>query len=107
MLLQQGKAPLNAPRTEVITTAAALSLLGPFSLPPGLYAPPLRGSDASMEGELTIRRSGDPSLTTADLRELADDLALLGVRKLSGGLVIDDTTSTPRRTPPAFEQKNE
>ena len=103
------KQPLNAAsNVKLVTTAAALALLGPdFRFRTGVYAAPLTRLGDTIEGDLTIRGVGDPSLGTAELAALAADLASLGIKKFTGGLVLDDSYFDPARTPPAFEQKNE
>ena len=51
--------------------------------------------------------AGDPSLDTAALWSLANELALIGVKKVTGALVIDDSFFDGEVTPPAFDQKKE
>src|SRR5262249_38188580 len=101
------KAAYNpASNAKLITTAAALALLGPeYRFKTALYADELRGSDVA--GNLYIKGFGDPSLVTEGLWKLVSDLYALGVRKVSGDIVIDDTYFDSVRMPPAFEQKQE
>jgi D-alanyl-D-alanine carboxypeptidase/D-alanyl-D-alanine-endopeptidase (penicillin-binding protein 4) len=95
-----------ASNAKLITTAAALALLGPeYRFKTALYADELRGSD--IVGNVYIKGFGDPSLVTEGLWKLVSDLYAQGVRKLGGDIVIDDGYFDPVRMPPAFDQKQE
>jgi D-alanyl-D-alanine carboxypeptidase/D-alanyl-D-alanine-endopeptidase (penicillin-binding protein 4) len=108
------KTPLNvASNVKIVTSAAALSLLGPeyrwrttlsFVGPPG--GPPLPAG-GEIEGDLYLRGAGDPTLSTEDLATMVGDLAALGLRKVRGALVVDDTLFEGGYVPPAYEQKND
>src|SRR5262245_5374391 len=101
------KMPYNpASNAKIVTTAAALALLGPeYRFKTALYADELRGSE--VVGNLYVRGFGDPSFVTEDLWKLVSDLYALGVRKISGELVIDDSFFDPSRLPPAYDQKQD
>lgn len=95
-----------ASNAKLITTAAALALLGPeYRFKTALYADELRGSD--VVGNLYIKGFGDPSFVTEGLWKLVSDLYAMGVRKIGGDIVIDDSYFDNARLPPAFEQKQE
>ncbi|HVV49956.1 MAG TPA: D-alanyl-D-alanine carboxypeptidase/D-alanyl-D-alanine-endopeptidase [Polyangia bacterium] len=108
------KATLNAAsNVKIVTSAAALSLLGPeyrwrttlaVNGPPG--GPPLPAG-GEVSGDLYLRGSGDPTLSTEDLAEMVNELAALGLRKVRGALVIDDTLFEGGYVPPAYDQKND
>jgi D-alanyl-D-alanine carboxypeptidase/D-alanyl-D-alanine-endopeptidase (penicillin-binding protein 4) len=96
-----------------VTAAATLSLLGPeyrwrttLSIvgPPG--GPPLP-SGGEIEGDLYLRGSGDPTLSTEDLATMVGDLAALGLRKVRGALIVDDSLFDGGYVPPAYDQKND
>ena len=101
------KLPYNpASNAKIVTTAAALALLGPeYRFKTALYADELHGSEVA--GNLYVRGFGDPSFVTEDLWKLVSDLYALGVRKISGDIVIDDSFFDPSRLPPAYDQKQD
>ncbi|HEY4017026.1 MAG TPA: D-alanyl-D-alanine carboxypeptidase/D-alanyl-D-alanine-endopeptidase [Polyangiaceae bacterium] len=66
--------------------------------------------DGKLEGEavagpLAIRGYGDPSLSTADLAAMVEELRALGVRRVDGDVVVDQRFFDEQTTPPAFEQQ--
>jgi D-alanyl-D-alanine carboxypeptidase/D-alanyl-D-alanine-endopeptidase (penicillin-binding protein 4) len=90
-----------ASNTKLLTTVVALDKLGPdHRFTTGLYGEIREGGvDA-----LVLRSDGDPSLTSADLGELADKLVLLGVEQV-GQLWVDQSRFDEQFVPPAFEQQ--
>jgi serine-type D-Ala-D-Ala carboxypeptidase/endopeptidase (penicillin-binding protein 4) len=108
------KTPLNAAsNVKIVTSAASLSLLGPeyrwrttlaMVGPPG--GPPLPAG-GEVSGDLYLRGSGDPTLSTEDLAAMVSDLASLGLHKIRGALVIDDSLFDGGYVPPAYDQKND
>jgi serine-type D-Ala-D-Ala carboxypeptidase/endopeptidase (penicillin-binding protein 4) len=108
------KALLNAAsNVKIVTSAASLSLLGPeyrwrttlaVTGPPS--GPPLP-SGGEVSGDLYLRGSGDPTLSTEDLAGMVSDLASLGLHKVKGSLVIDDSLFDGGYVPPAYDQKND
>jgi serine-type D-Ala-D-Ala carboxypeptidase/endopeptidase (penicillin-binding protein 4) len=108
------KDQLNAAsNVKIVTSAASLSLLGPeyrwrttLSIvgPPG--GPPLPAAGEAA-GDLYLRGSGDPTLTTEDLASMVGDLAALGLRKVRGALIVDDSLFEGGYVPPAYDQKND
>src|SRR3954465_6407167 len=72
--------------------------------PPG--GPPLPASGEAA-GDLYVRGSGDPTLATEDLAAMVGDLAALGLHKVRGALVVDDSLFEGGNVPPAYEQKND
>lgn len=84
--------PFNPASTmKLVTTYAALSILGPeFRWSTGVH---LRGSlDADvLRGDLVLRGGGDPKLVIEDLAELVARMRAAGLREIAGDLVIDDS----------------
>lgn len=74
---------------KLVTTAAALDLLGPdYRWITRVYAQgPLIGD--VLNGDLIIQGSGDPRLAHEDLTRLLRRLHSLGVREIQGDLVLD------------------
>ncbi len=108
------KTPLNAAsNVKIVTTSAALSLLGPEYRwrttvavvgPPN--GPPLPAG-GEIGGDLYVRGSGDPTLSTEDLTAIVGDLAALGLHKVRGALVVDDSLFQGGYVPPAYDQRND
>jgi serine-type D-Ala-D-Ala carboxypeptidase/endopeptidase (penicillin-binding protein 4) len=108
------KTPLNAAsNVKLVTSAAALSLLGPeyrwrttlsvAGAPGGASVPP----GGELAGDLVLRGGGDPTLSDEDLAAMVADLTALGVRKVRGALVVDDSFFDRATVGPAYDQKNE
>jgi D-alanyl-D-alanine carboxypeptidase/D-alanyl-D-alanine-endopeptidase (penicillin-binding protein 4) len=108
------KTLLNAAsNVKIVTSAAALSLLGPeyrwkttLSVAGPPSGPPLPPG-GEVPGDLTLRGFGDPTLATEDLAAMVDDLVALGLRKVGGGIVVDDTFFDGGYVGPAYDQKTE
>ncbi|MEZ4452251.1 MAG: D-alanyl-D-alanine carboxypeptidase/D-alanyl-D-alanine-endopeptidase [Nannocystaceae bacterium] len=97
-----------ASNTKVVTTAAALSILGPeHRFVTRLYAGKGTRKAGSIDGDLYLKGGGDPWLVTADLYELAGDLRALGITKVNGRIVVDSSAFDRDELPPAFDQKQE
>jgi D-alanyl-D-alanine carboxypeptidase/D-alanyl-D-alanine-endopeptidase (penicillin-binding protein 4) len=56
-------------------------------------------------GPLSIRGFGDPSLTTADLWAMVQEVKSFGVKRVDGDVVVDQRFFDEQTTPPAFEQQ--
>jgi len=75
---------------KLVTTYAALSLLGPeYRWTTSIL---LRGrlQGDALDGDLVLRGGGDPKLVIEDVTELVGRLRATGLRVLRGNLVIDD-----------------
>lgn len=82
---------LPASGLKLLTTAAAMEVLGAefgFSTQV-LTAGQLKGD--RLDGDLYLRGSGDPSIQAEDYQRLAADLAALGIKRVRGNVLIDDT----------------
>ena len=108
------KSGLNAAsNVKIVTEAASLALLGPeFRWKTTVQGPvPPEGgktvSAGELRGDLCVKTSGDPTLSTQDLNGLAASLAATGLRKVRGGLIIDTSAFDDTTVAPAFEQKND
>ena len=99
---------IPASNMKVLSTATALSLLGPdFRFQSELWGVgTLDGVTGTLEGDLVLRAMGDPTLSkrfypsaTASLDSLAAGLWRSGIRFVNGALVVDaspwDSTTVP------------
>jgi D-alanyl-D-alanine carboxypeptidase/D-alanyl-D-alanine-endopeptidase (penicillin-binding protein 4) len=94
------KAFLPASVLKVLTTSAALEKLGPdFRYCTGVYTNGDIGPDGTVSGDLILVGRGDPNLTDPygemfekpALPELAEALKLLGICRIEGDIVGDDS----------------
>lgn len=75
---------------KLIVADASLNLLGPkFRFHTIIAAPHAPQSDGSLDGNLWIVGSGDPSLRSTDLAGGVTSLARTGLRRISGGVRVD------------------
>jgi len=92
-----------ASNLKVVTALAALRVFGPaYTFTTRVYA------DAAPDGEgavgtLYVRGGGDPGLTSEDYWRLAADLHRIGLRKVRGDLVIDDSLFDGERWHPSWQ----
>jgi len=96
------RALIPASNMKVLTALAALHVFGPthhFATELFSEAPPT--ADGAV-GTLWLRGSGDPSLTSEDYWRLAADLRRLGVTRVEGDLVLDDSAFDGQRWHPSW-----
>ncbi len=88
--------PFNpASNTKMLTTAAAITYLGgDYRYHTALYGP-APDDEGVVHGDVVLRGSGDPSLTSSDLAEIARDLAGRGVVRVDGDLYADPRFHDP------------
>ena len=95
-----------ASNAKVITAAAALARLGPdFRWRTAAFAETFDPLTGTIKGNLFVRGRGDPTLRTRDLRTLAHDLKLAGVRSITGQIVFDLTYFDNVVEPPHFGEQ--
>ncbi len=92
LLVHNAGQPMNPASTmKLLTSYAALSMLGPeYRWRTGAY---LRGriQDGVLDGDLVLKGAGDPKLVIEDLTEFVGRMRHAGLRELRGDLVIDDS----------------
>ena len=97
--------PMNpASVTKLITTEAALELLGPaFSWQTPVYLDgPVR--EGTLQGNLIIKGQGDPKLVLERLWLLLRRVQGLGIRQISGDIVLDHSAfELPAANPADFD----
>jgi D-alanyl-D-alanine carboxypeptidase/D-alanyl-D-alanine-endopeptidase (penicillin-binding protein 4) len=97
-----GHAINPASNQKLITAAVALSELGPeYKFHVGVLGK-LQGGVAP---RLVIRGNGDPTFSYEDLRGFGERLVALGLSKVSGDILVDQSAFDDKYTPPAFEQQ--
>lgn len=101
----QAHRPVNpASLFKLVTTYAALDLLGPaftWSTPVWLHGP-LR--DGVLDGDLVIQGQGDPKLVVERLWLMLARVRQLGVREIRGDIVLDRSAfDVPESSPAAFD----
>ena len=95
-----------ASNTKLVSTAAALYHLGAEYRFRTLFAIPKDSrKGAKVSGDLFIKGFGDPTLMTKDLFGIADELAMLGLKEITGDLVIDNSFFDAQLSPPGFDDK--
>jgi D-alanyl-D-alanine carboxypeptidase/D-alanyl-D-alanine-endopeptidase (penicillin-binding protein 4) len=80
-----------ASNAKMITSAAALHTLKPeYRFKTEYYAQGVI-KDGTLVGNLVVKGYGDPSVTSERLVKVANELFLLGVEKITGSVIVDDT----------------
>jgi serine-type D-Ala-D-Ala carboxypeptidase/endopeptidase (penicillin-binding protein 4) len=99
-----GDAQLNpASNTKVITAAAALVKLGPeFRFWTSLHG---EREGAAIRGPVYLKGHADPMLGSEDLWAMAVELKTMGVRRVEGDVVVDDTYFDDKNLPYAYDQQ--
>jgi D-alanyl-D-alanine carboxypeptidase/D-alanyl-D-alanine-endopeptidase (penicillin-binding protein 4) len=91
-----------ASNEKLITAAVALSELGPdFKYHVGVLGK-LEGGVAQ---RLVIRSNGDPTFSYEELRGFGERLVALGLSRVSGDILVDQSAFDDKYTPPAFDQQ--
>jgi serine-type D-Ala-D-Ala carboxypeptidase/endopeptidase (penicillin-binding protein 4) len=97
-----------ASNAKVLTAVAALGTLGGgFRWRTAVFVDDraLDQKTGVVTGNLYVRGRGDPTLTSADLRALATEIAARGVRTVRGDLVIESTYFDGAVDPPHFSEQ--
>ncbi len=85
------RAMAPASTQKLLTAIAALTYLGPnFSFNTALLTDASSIRNGVMEGNLSVKFSGDPSLTATDVNNLFQQLAAQGVRRIQGSVFVDN-----------------
>lgn len=94
-----------ASNAKIITAAAALDLLGSdFQFRTELLAESI-GPLGHIPGDIYIRGRGDASFDEADMVRLVGRLADLGVTRVDGGIVVDNSYFDEINLPPHFDEQ--
>lgn len=97
------QAPFNpASVMKLVTTGAALDLLGPaYTWKTDIYATGVL-QDGVLRGDLIIRGGGDPGLVVEKFWLLLRELRARGIRDIRGNLVLDRSLFAPDNHDPAL-----
>ena len=88
---------------KVPVTYASLVAFGPgYRIRTAVYG---KGEQvgSTWDGVLVLKGFGDPTLSTADLRVLAEQVRDVGIRRVTGGIRTDETFFDTRRTGPGWK----
>jgi D-alanyl-D-alanine carboxypeptidase/D-alanyl-D-alanine-endopeptidase (penicillin-binding protein 4) len=80
---------IPASNMKVVTAATALHVLGPDFVFETVVASDARAGGPSLDGNLYVRGSGDPSLVSEELWRLVEEIRVLGIERVTGDLVLD------------------
>ena len=106
-LVWQPQLPVNpASLMKLVTTSAALDLLGPawaWSTPVWIQGTALNGV---LDGNLVIKGTGDPKFVQERLWQVLRRVQQLGVREIRGDIIVDRSAfKLPPHDPGAFDAK--
>ena len=99
-------APMNpASNTKIVTAACALKRLGPEFR----YLTSLHGNrdGAVIRGPIYLKGHADPTLSMEALWEMARPLKAAGIRRVEGGVVVDDSYFDEHNLPYAYDQQKD
>ena len=107
----EGDAAMNlASNAKLLTATAALQVLGTgfrwqtaALIAPGTFTV----EDGAIRGDIYLWGTGDPTLTELDLRQMAHELALAGVRSVRGSVVVDASWFDANVDPPHYNEQPE
>ncbi|MEO8214558.1 MAG: D-alanyl-D-alanine carboxypeptidase/D-alanyl-D-alanine-endopeptidase [Myxococcales bacterium] len=107
------KSAMNAAsNVKIVTSAAALALLGPeYRWRTTVAAAAAKGTAVAPGGEiggdLFLKGYGDPTLGTQGLAAMVSELAAMGVKRIKGSIVADESFFDGSHVGPSYEQKTD
>ncbi len=101
-IAHNARAPMNPASTiKLLTTFAALDLLGPaYTWKTEAYASG-RVVDGVLTGDLVLRGNGDPKLTYEQFWRLLREVRMRGIREIRGDLVLDRSAFAAQEPDPS------
>lgn len=104
---QSDKRITPASTLKILTAAAALETLGENYRFTTDVLTNGKITNGILDGNLYLRGTGDPTLLKKDFDDFASKLATLGIKRISGNLVGDDTWFDTVRLSPGIEKNDE
>jgi D-alanyl-D-alanine carboxypeptidase/D-alanyl-D-alanine-endopeptidase (penicillin-binding protein 4) len=98
---------LPASNEKLVTSAAAMSVLGPAYTFTTSVSRTGTVSGSTLTGNLYLKGTGDPTMLYSDYQALAAKVAAAGITTVSGDLVADDTYFDSVRLGPAWSWDDE
>lgn len=93
-----------ASNEKLPVTYAALRLLGPtFRFPTEVRGQGMLQDDGTWNGNLVLKGYGDPTLSTPKLQRLARRIAGLGIKRVTGSIIGDESFFDKVRTGPGWK----
>jgi D-alanyl-D-alanine carboxypeptidase/D-alanyl-D-alanine-endopeptidase (penicillin-binding protein 4) len=96
-----------ASNMKVLTTAAALDLLGTDYKWKTELVSSASKSGSTLNGDLVLRGTGDPTMSAQRYKALADTLKNSGVTKVNGAVLLDDSKFDPMPYPTGWAWDDE
>jgi len=91
-----------ASNQKLVTAAVALSELGPdFRYHVGLFGK----LEAGVVPRLVLRSNGDPTFRYDELKGFAERAIALGLKRVAGDILVDQSAFDDQYTPPAYDQQ--
>lgn len=82
---------IPASNQKILTAGAALARLGPaFRFRTFVFRTGRLDPNGTLQGDLILRGTGDPSLTSAHLAQFARAVRAVGIRRIEGRILADD-----------------
>jgi serine-type D-Ala-D-Ala carboxypeptidase/endopeptidase (penicillin-binding protein 4) len=97
------RALVPASNEKLAVTYAALTTLGPWFRIETTVLGQGQLDGGVWRGDLILKGHGDPTLSTADLRDLGRQVRALGIRRVTGRIVGDESFFDSRRTVPGWK----
>jgi D-alanyl-D-alanine carboxypeptidase/D-alanyl-D-alanine-endopeptidase (penicillin-binding protein 4) len=98
------KALIPASTTKLFTIATALEVLGPhYRFETKVYSTAKISPAGVLQGNLYIKGSGDPRLRSEEMWRIARDLYNMGLRRIKGRVVFDDSVFDRKRWIPGLK----
>lgn len=91
---------------KLVTTRAALGILGPNYRHQTRIATTGQVQDGVLKGDLYFQGGGDPKLVVEDLEEIARRLRATGINRIEGRVIVDGTRfDEPETDPGQFDRR--
>ncbi len=104
---EPGTPLIPASNLKLLTSAAALDILGPDHTFDTTVSASEVSVDGVVDGDLHLTGTGDPSLTSDVFNDLAAEVADSGVTEVTGDLLADDTYFDTERLNPDWDPADE